>query len=144
MSKRMGQEFVRRLIGVIGVAALVGAAFGCSASAPAGPTASFVAPPSAFTAAGTYTVTAGTSTVAPGGDLSVSWIASVGQRGDWIGLFRVGDPNAFDLWAMSTEGQQSGTLTLSAPSQKGQYEFRYLLEQFEQDVARSGLVTVGQ
>ena len=142
MSNRTRQKFVRQLNRMIGLAALLGATFGCSASAPAGPTPTLVALPDAFTAAGAYSITAGTTSVAPGGELSVSWTASVGQRGDWIGFFKVGDSNVFDVWAMTTEGLPSGTFRLSAPSQKGQYEFRYLLDQM--DVARSGLVTVGQ
>ena len=60
---------------------------------------------------------------------------------DWIGLFRMGDWNGAHGWASYTDGATSGTFTLSAPSEAGQYEFRYLLED-ESAVARSRLVTV--
>ena len=42
-----------------------------------------------------------------------------------------------------TDGATSGTFTLSAPTQAGQYEFRYLLNDGYGDAARSSLVTVG-
>jgi hypothetical protein len=77
---------------------------------------------------------------APGDQLSVSWTASPGYYADWISLFNVSQPKA-PVWVKSTEGATSGTFTLSAPIQTGQYEFRYLLED-EHDVARSTLVTI--
>jgi hypothetical protein len=61
---------------------------------------------------------------------------------DWIGLFKVGDWNGAHGWSQYTDGATSGTSTLSAPSQAGQYEFRYLLDNGVTDVARSSLVTV--
>jgi hypothetical protein len=89
-----------------------------------------------------YTVTAGTNVVAPGGQLSVSWTASIGRHKDWIGLFRVGDSNEAHGWSQYTGGATSGTETLSAPTEVGQYEFRYLLNDGLNDAARSSLVTV--
>jgi hypothetical protein len=90
-----------------------------------------------------YTVTAGTNSVAPGGALNVSWTASTGQPKDWIGLFRVGAWNGDHGWSNYTEGATSGTFTLTAPTQAGQYEFRYLLNNGVDDAARSSVVTVG-
>jgi hypothetical protein len=72
----------------------------------------------------------------------VSWTASTGYRWDWISLDRVGAPIGPHAWAQSTDGATSGTFTLSAPTQAGQYEFRYLLED-ESYAARSSVVTVG-
>jgi Ca-activated chloride channel family protein len=92
---------------------------------------------------GTYTVTAGANTVAPGGELSVSWTASTGSPLDWISLFRIGAPNTSYGYYKYTNGAASGTLTLIAPTQAGEYEVRYLLNDGYNDVARSGPVTVG-
>ena len=134
------------LLGLVTLAALLGAAPGCGTSSPAGPSASATpAPvtPAPVVFSGVYTVTASTNTVAPGGPLSVSWTASTGGASDWIGLIRVGDPNNDNGWWDYTGGKTSGTFTLSAPTQAGQYEFRYLPNDGYVDVARSGLVTVG-
>ena len=46
-------------------------------------------------------------------------------------------------WIGWTDGATSGTFTLSAPSQAGQYEFRYLLDDGYDNGAVSSLVTVG-
>lgn len=90
-----------------------------------------------------YAVRASVNTVAAGGQLSVTWTAPKGGGSDWIGLFKVGDPNTnYELWWKYTEGGVSGTLTLAAPAQPGQYEFRYLLDDGYVDVVRSGPVTV--
>ena len=93
-------------------------------------------------APGVYTVTASTNTVAPGGQLSVNWTTSIAYPWDWISLDRVGAAVGIHAWAQSTAGAASGTFTLSAPTQAGQYEFRYLLND-ESDAARSSPVTVG-
>jgi hypothetical protein len=55
----------------------------------------------------------------------------------------VGVPNNDNGWWDYTGGKTSGTLTLSAPTQAGQYEFRYLPNDGYVDAARSGVVTVG-
>ncbi|MBA2503358.1 MAG: hypothetical protein H0V27_10800, partial [Pyrinomonadaceae bacterium] len=91
-----------------------------------------------------YSLTASPSTVAPGGTLNVSWAAPPGRAAtDWVGLYRVGTGNGDFLWWQYTGGATSGTFTLSAPSEVGQYEFRYLLDDGYTDVARSQTVTVG-
>jgi hypothetical protein len=55
----------------------------------------------------------------------------------------VGDPStSYDLWWKYTDGGTSGTFTLNAPTQPGQYEFRYLLDDGFVDTARSTPVTV--
>jgi len=89
-----------------------------------------------------YSLTPSANTVAPGGQLSVSWTASSGQRNDYIEFYRVGDSNANALWWIGTGGAASGTVTLGAPNSTGQYEFRYVLEDEVTDVARSSQVTV--
>jgi hypothetical protein len=54
----------------------------------------------------------------------------------------VGDPNQAYGWWRYTNGATSGTFNLTAPSQPGQYEFRYLLENGYTDSARSAPITV--
>jgi hypothetical protein len=143
MSNRPRTGIVRSTLAQGFLIVFLGMTLGCSASSPSGPTPTPVttatSPPAPVSA---YTVTAGTNMVAPGDQLSVSWTASPAYYADWISLFKVGQPNSPPVWVESTEGATSGTFTLSAPIQAGQYEFRYLLED-EHDVARSSLVTVG-
>jgi hypothetical protein len=91
-----------------------------------------------------YALTPSLNTVTPGSPLSVSWTAPRGGASDWIGLFKVGDPNTNyeEHWWKYTEGAISGTLTLAAPTQPGQYEFRYLLDDGFDETVRSSAVTV--
>ena len=97
------------------------------------------------------TLTASPSLVTSGGQLTISWTAPSGRGcvggGDWVALYRVGDPDATgaanghsDLWFDHLCGATSGTLTLSAPTQPGQYEFRLMIG--GTSVARSNPVTV--
>jgi hypothetical protein len=72
----------------------------------------------------------------------VSLTATRGGAVDWIGLFSVGDPPCDHGWWEYTRGATSGTLTLSAPTQPGQYEFRYLLNDGCEVTVRSSPVTV--
>jgi hypothetical protein len=83
-----------------------------------------------------------TSTVAKGGALSVTWSAPGGRpASDWIGLFPAGGGGAY-VWWKYTGGSASGSETLTAPSQPGQYEFRYYLEGGWNLSATSGTITV--
>jgi hypothetical protein len=98
------------------------------------------------------TLIASPNLVASGGQLTMSWVTPDGRGciggGDWIALYRVGDPDDTgavnghsDLWYDHLCGATSGTRTLSAPPQPGQYEFRYLIGGAG-SVARSNPVTV--
>jgi len=98
-----------------------------------------------------FSVTVSPNIVAPGDRLTLSWNAPEGRGslsgGDWIALFRVGDPDNTgatnghsDLWYAHLRGAASGTLTLSAPIDRGEYEFRYMAGGTA--VARSSAVTV--
>ena len=91
-----------------------------------------------------YTLTPNSNTVDPGGQLSVSWTASRGGTEDWIGLFSVGAaPCHYGLsWHKNTDGATSGTFTLTAPNQPGQYEFRYYPGDVCVEAGRSSPVTV--
>jgi hypothetical protein len=93
----------------------------------------------------TYTLTGSPSSVAPDGTLTVSWTAPSGRPAtDWIALYPVGSPNDDSYtWWQYTQGAASGSLTLGAPRQTGQYEFRYMLQDGYTDSARSNTVTVG-
>lgn len=88
-----------------------------------------------------FTLTSSTDVVDAGGRLSVSWTAPGGQRGDWVALCKVG-ARYDDDWYEITNGATSGTVTLTAPTQPGQYEFRYLFDDTFLDLARSRPVTV--
>jgi hypothetical protein len=82
---------------------------------------------------------------AAGTPLTVSWTAPKGRSAaDWIALFKVGIPNSNyddDRWQY-TRGAITGTYTVNAPSAPGDYEFRYLLNDDDTDVARSRPITV--
>jgi IPT/TIG domain-containing protein len=97
-------------------------------------------------------LTASPNLVTSGSKLTMSWVAPSGRGcnggGDYIALYRVGDPDNTgaanghsDLWYEHLCGATSGTFTLSAPPQPGQYEFRYLVGNIG-GVARSNAVTV--
>jgi hypothetical protein len=125
-------------------AALLGITAGCGGTSPVAPAAVAPAPvaPAPVALAGTYTLTPSANAVAPGSPLSVSWTATAGARGDTIALYKKGDPNTAGGWWRETFGAAAGTFTLTAPTQEGQYEFRYLLGDEVTDTARSSLVTV--
>jgi hypothetical protein len=90
----------------------------------------------------TYTLTSSADTVTAGGQLSVSWTTSRGRALDWIGLFTIGAPSCEHGWSEFTRGATSGTLTLTAPTEPGKYEFRYHLDDSCQETARTGPITV--
>lgn len=141
MSNRLRTATVRSMLTRGALALLVGITLGCGATSPAAPTPAPVPVPTA-PSGGAYTITAGKTTVAAGDQLTVSFTASPGGRLDWIAIFRKGDSNFAYGWWTYTGGATSGTRTLTAPGQAGQYEFRYLLEDEVTDTARSSLVTV--
>jgi hypothetical protein len=91
-----------------------------------------------------FTLTASPDTVNAGEPLTIQWTAPPGRPStDWIGLYRVGDPNTAYGWWAYTNGATSGSFLLNAPDDPGAYEFRYLLEDGYTDAARSNTVTVG-
>jgi IPT/TIG domain-containing protein len=96
-------------------------------------------------------LTASPSFVKSGDQLTVSWVGPSGRGcnggGDWIAIYKVGDPDVSgaanghsDLWFVHVCGATSGTSTLSAPLQPGEYEFRFMMG--DTAVARSSPVTV--
>jgi thermitase len=90
-----------------------------------------------------YTLTASPASVTTGGSLTVSWTAPAGRpTTDWVGLYKVGDPNTAYGWWVYTNGTTSGSATLTAPALAGTYEFRYLLNNGFTSSAASNSVTV--
>ena len=87
-----------------------------------------------------YTLTASPNTVTAGGQLSVSWTAPIGTPTDGIILRRLGDSPGW-VWAKYTDGT-AGTFTLTAPTQPGQYEFAFFLDESGTLIVRSSVVTV--
>jgi hypothetical protein len=88
------------------------------------------------------TLTVSPESLSTGQIFSVSWAGVTSLRtDDWVGLFRPGDGNFDYLYYEYTNGRQSGVVTFTAP-QPGQYQFRYLLNDGYDDVARSNIVTV--
>ena len=91
-----------------------------------------------------YSVATATASASPGTGIATSWTAPAGTAtNDWIGLFAVGAPNTSYLAYQFTGGATNGSRTFVAPTQPGEYEFRYLLNNGFTDVARSSAVTVG-
>jgi hypothetical protein len=116
---------------------------GCdSARSPSAPSTAAPSNPQPSPSVEVYTLTPSVNSVTPGGELSVSWTASTGGTMDWIGLFSVGARDCDHGWSQYTRGALSGTLTLTAPTQSGQYEFRYHLNNGCVDTVRSSPVTV--
>nr|MBA3569716.1 hypothetical protein [Pyrinomonadaceae bacterium] len=90
-------------------------------------------------------IAASPSTVSVGGPLAVTWnIPSNQSQTDWVGLYRSGAPDTAgrELWWMYTGGSPTGSFTLNAPLEAGQYQFRFLLNNSFSHVATSNSVTV--
>lgn len=91
-----------------------------------------------------YTVSASPSAVAPGGSILVAWKVPEGRnQTDWIGLYRVAEPDSNYLSWQFTGGAASAALTFEAPAASGEYEFRYFLDNGFARAATSNPVTVG-
>jgi fibronectin type 3 domain-containing protein len=80
-------------------------------------------------AAATYTLSASPTSVAPGDTITVNWTApaghAAGSGGDWIGMYAVGSSNYPYLAYQWVGSGASGSVTFTAPSAPGSYEFRY-------------------
>jgi len=82
-----------------------------------------------------------------GNPISVSWEMTVGESTayDWIGFFPVDQPNKQYLtyqWRGKNDTTK-GTVTFTAPSSYGTYEFRYFVSNSYQHVAMSNKVRIG-
>ncbi len=87
-------------------------------------------------------LTALPTTVAPGGVLTVTWKVASGNQRDWISIYRIGAPNTSYGWWQYTNGALTGSLTTTAPTTPGAYEFRYLVNDGYSDTFRSGTIEV--
>jgi hypothetical protein len=97
------------------------------------------------------TLTADPRLVVAGDRLALSWVGPSGRScsggGDWIAIYPLGAPDITgaanghsNLWYDHLCGATSGTSTATAPTQPGQYEFRFMIG--DTSVARSSPVTV--
>jgi endonuclease/exonuclease/phosphatase family metal-dependent hydrolase len=92
-----------------------------------------------------YSVTASPSTASPNQALTITWTAPNGRpANDWIGLYKVGDPETSSISWQYTGGAPSGSGTFIAPSQVGQYEFRYFTNNGYNKVATSNIVSISE
>ena len=90
-----------------------------------------------------YSLVASPASVSPGQNVTVTWTAPAGSSAvDWIALHRVNDDNRTYSWFQHTGGRVSGSFNVPAPSQAGQYQFRYFLNNGYVDAARSNNFTV--
>ena len=113
----------------------------CSSPSPLQPTPVRVPSPIPL-AQDTYTLTVGATTVVAGHELTVAWTASRPGKLDWIALYRRNATNVQHGWYDYVDGANSGTFTLKAPIETGQYEFRYLIDDSYFDVLKSAPITV--
>jgi hypothetical protein len=92
-------------------------------------------------AASSYVLTANVSTVSAGASITINWAAPAGSSSsDWIQLMNAGGNTQY--WYLYTGGAASGSATVPAPAQAGQYVFRYLLNNTYTEAARSAVITV--
>lgn len=147
-------SFIRAVI--VALLGMAGVSLGCDKS-PVSPTplsavtaAAPVADPAPVILRGVV-LTASPSVVMSGDQLTMTWTAPSGRGcvggGDWVALYKVGDADSTgssnghsDLWFLHVCGATSGTATLSAPPEAGEYEFRYLAGSTAS--ARSNPVTI--
>ena len=93
---------------------------------------------------GTYTLTASPTSVAAGATITVAWTTPSGGANatDWIGLYTSGAPNtSYQAYRYAT-GATSGSVTFTAPTTAGTYEFRYLTRNSYISVATSNQIRV--
>lgn len=91
----------------------------------------------------TFSLTASPSSASTEQALTVTWTAPSGRPADdWIGLYRVGDPETSFISWQYTAGASSGSKTFTGPNQPGQYQFRYFTNNGFDRVAISNTLTV--
>ena len=85
-----------------------------------------------------YSINARPTNVAAGGEVFADWIAPL-EHGlqNWIGIYRVGDPDSEYITLLHVDLGSSGTLQFSAPLAAGTYNFRY----FDNDTSLNRLAT---
>ena len=89
-----------------------------------------------------WSLTASPASASTGATFSVAWTALGGSSStDWIGLYKVGGNGLFHSYVY-TGGAVSGTAPFSVPGDLGTYEFRYFLNNTNNQVAASNQVNV--
>ena len=87
---------------------------------------------------GIFTITISSQTVPANSNINVQFQTSGHQSStDWIGVYKVGTSDSQYLNWQYTNGLQSDVLTFTAPSESGNYEFRYFLNNGFERVATS-------
>ena|GEM_PF-2245129 len=98
-----------------------------------------------WTEAAGPSISAFPSTVNPGETITVTYSGAPGFETDWIALYKAGDPNTSYGEYYYLQKQKSGTLTFTAPTAPGEYDFR-LFENWPDggynDLARSNTVRI--
>jgi hypothetical protein len=92
------------------------------------------------------TITASPRMVAPGGLIGVTYSGAPGFDSDWIAIYKAGAANdSYGEWYY-LNGNESGSLTFTAPGEDGSYEFRMFRNWAGgggyDDIARSNRVLV--
>ncbi len=88
------------------------------------------------------TLSASPTIVTPGDEITVTYSGAPGFDLDWIAIYEVGDPNEWYGEWYYLYGEQSGTLTFTAPEEPGDYEFRLFENDGYTDIAWSNVVSV--
>ncbi|MDF0589842.1 hypothetical protein [Candidatus Methanocrinis natronophilus] len=93
------------------------------------------------------TISASPSAVNLGDEITVNYSGAPGFDTDWIAIYRTGAANErYGGWYY-LRGEESGTLTFTAPMEAGDYEFRMFKNWGGgggyNDIARSNIVSVG-
>jgi hypothetical protein len=89
------------------------------------------------------TITVSPSTALPGEPLTVSWAGAVGgSASDWIGLYDLAAPNTAFRCVIRTKGAESGSVLCDDAVNLGRFEFRYLVNDSYESVAKSNMVTI--
>jgi Concanavalin A-like lectin/glucanases superfamily len=72
-------------------------------------------------------LTATPTTVEPDGEFTITWSATNTTPSDEVGLYALSDSDVSPVSYHTTGGAASGSLPFTAPTDDGQYTFRYLL-----------------
>jgi RHS repeat-associated protein len=92
-----------------------------------------------------YTLTASPSSAHDESPITAAWTAPSGASSyDWVGLYKVGDPDTSYIAYLYTNGTTDGSWTRNAPGPPANtlYEFRYFLNNGYSRAATSNTITV--
>ena len=97
------------------------------------------------TTTSTFSLVATPSVATPGGTISVRYTVPTGRETsrDWIGMYRFNESDIAYMTYVYAPGNAQGTVSFTAPSENGTYQFRYFLDNGYSRVAVSNNVTIG-